>query len=428
MKKILFISILFSTTCVAQENIQSSIKYYTEKIQNYLDKEKALSGHYSIGTEGIKMYASPSDKLNHKAEFTISFDEIITFKDVIKEENGFKFYKEGHYDKPRNVWAPRPKFPYYDKDISIKKLNGLRIAIDPGHIAGDFEIGDLEKKHLKFAKDSLNGMKDSIEIAEGMLTYATAMILKEKLEAQGASVFVTRKCMDCTAFGMNYKDWKRTEYFRTVDTLYTLGKISLSQKKFFYGKKVQDRDVFRVIFRDWELIERGKIINAFKPDLAVIIHYNVDETNLEWLKPTNKNFNMCFVAGAFMKGDLSSMEKRFEFLRLLITDDLEQSMELSASVLKNMESTLQVPTAGIQDATYLREGCLPASTKGVYCRNLQIPRYIHAPIVYGETLYQDNINECQLLNKEKDKTKNERVKQVADAYYSGIINYISGIK
>jgi len=74
------------------------------------------------------------------------------------------------------------------------------------------------------------------------------------------------------------------------------------------------------------------------------------------------------------------------------------------------------------------EGCLPTEANGVYCRNLQLPRYIHSPIVYGETLYQDNFNECKLLSTETDKTKNKRIQQVADAYFKGILNYVNPSK
>jgi N-acetylmuramoyl-L-alanine amidase len=157
----------------------------------------------------------------------------------------------------------------------------------------------------------------------------------------------------------------------------------------------------------------------------VIIHYNVDETNIGWDKSCTKDFNMTFVGGAFMKNDLSSQEKRFEFLRLLITDDIERSIQLSSAVVKSFEKTLNVKTACIKDAKYLYKGCLPTSENGVYCRNLQLPRYIHSPLVYGETLYQDNINESKLLNSETDKTKNKRVQQVADAYFQGILDYVT---
>jgi N-acetylmuramoyl-L-alanine amidase len=151
----------------------------------------------------------------------------------------------------------------------------------------------------------------------------------------------------------------------------------------------------------------------------------VDETNTGWTKPANKNFNMTFVGGAFIKSDLSTPEKRFEFLRLLISEDLEKSIALSSSMVKNFEKNLNVKTAKLIDATYLMKGCIATEEAGVYCRNLQLTRYIHSPLVYGETLYQDNINECVLLNKECDKTKNERIQQVAEAYFQGVMNYIS---
>lgn len=135
--------------------------------------------------------------------------------------------------------------------------------------------------------------------------------------------------------------------------------------------------------------------------------------------------DMTFVGGAFMRSDLASAEKRFEFFRLLVSDDLESSVSLSSCVVNSFESTLNVPTAAISDAKYLREGCLATTAKGVYCRNLQLTRYVHSPLVYGETLFQDNVNEAQALSRETDKTKNERVQQVAEAYYKGILNYIT---
>ena len=283
-------------------------------------------------------------------------------------------------------------------------------------------MGDLEKKHIIIKGDSLNGITDSIEIAEGMLTYATAILLKEKLEAEGAIVFLTRTADKC-AFGKTYQQWKKDDLKTAVDSLYKIGELKAWQKDHFNSSKVKDRDIFRVVFRDLELAKRVELINNFKPDYTVVIHYNVDETNLDWNKTTNKNYNMCFVGGAFMKNDLSTKEKRFEFLRLLITDDLEKSIAISSSVMKSFESELKVPTATARDAKYIIEGCLPTEANGVYCRNLQLPRYVHSPIVYGETLYQDNINECKLLSAETDKTKNKRVQQVADAYFKGILNF-----
>ena len=421
----IFLFLFLSTTIPAQQDVQSKIKYATEKAQTYLDKEKALSGYYSIDKEGIKIYSSPQNKASKKPEFTVNWLLSDYLDDKIQNHTYQQlldiYFKTGTFKFPEGEY---PDGVYIKKNPNAKKLEGIRIAIDPGHIANDFTMGDLEKKHIIIKGDSINGIKDSIEIAEGILTFATAQLLKDKLEKEGAIVFLTRTADHC-AFGKTFTQWKKTDFKNAVDSLYKIGELKSSQKQYFLSAKVKDRDIFRVIFRDLELAKRAELINKFKPDYTVVIHFNVDETNSDWNKTTDKNFNMCFVAGAFMKNDLSSKEKRFEFLRLLITDDLEKSISLSSSVTKQFETELQVQTATIRDAKYLIEGCLPTNADGVYCRNLQLPRYIHSPLVYGETLYQDNINECKLLGKETDKTKNKRLQQVAEAYFKGIINFVS---
>jgi N-acetylmuramoyl-L-alanine amidase len=415
---ILFPFLFFNLPGYGQHSdVQDKIKYYTEKAQNYLDKEKALAGYYSIDEKGVSMYASGEDKKNGKAEFSIEWNQVRDFNYKMKfvpPGEMFSHYKAGK--------LPRIMEGQYRPEVV--GLKNLKIALDPGHIADNHMTGDLEKKHIKIKGDSLNGIKDSVEISEGMLTYATAELLKEKLKNDGATVFMTRTA-DNTAFGKTFEQWKKDDLKKAVDSLYKIGELSGKQKQYFLGRKAKDRDIFRVVFRDLELAKRAELVNNFHPDLTIVIHYNVDEANIDWEKCSDKDYNMTFVGGSFMKGDLSTKEKRFEFLRLLLTDDLEKSIALSKAVVKNFESELNVKTADIHDAKYLAEGCLPSGENGVYCRNLQLPRYIHSPIVYGETLFQDNLNECKLLNEECDKKKNKRVQQVADAYYRGILEYVS---
>ena len=413
----LFILFILSIRCFSQDAATLlRMKYYTEKAQNYLDKEKALSGFYSVTAEGISMYASAANKASHKAEFFIGWRNLAAYIDLIRETNAvFDIYNSGRYE------------PLVTDGILLpvrEGLKGYKIALDPGHIAYDMETGALEMKHIKMKADPAVGLTDSAEVAEGMLTYATAQLLKAKLEKEGAQVFITRKDGN-SAFGKTFAQWKKDDLLRVVDSLSKIGELKPEQKKYFNSGKAKDRDIFRVIFRDLELAKRVELINNYKPDFTVIIHYNVDETNKEWQKPTDRNMNMAFVGGAFMRNDLSNTEKRFEFLRLLISEDLEKSIQLSGAVVESFEKTLNVPTASIRSAKYLVEGCLPTGTNGVYCRNLQLTRYIHTPLVYGETLFQDNFNEIRALNMESDKTKNARVQQVAEAYFQGVLHYVN---
>ncbi len=424
MRLLLLTFLFFTNFCIAQDTTnQSKMKYYIEKVEKYLDREKALSSFYSISKEGIKMYASPKDKLNNKKEFLIRWNEIQIF-------NEFEFYEcnRTRFDTYKlGVVSSGPGLceRYFKPKDTTKQLSDYKIAIDAGHTAGDITMGEIEKKDVKFKRDTTNGLNDSISFAEGMLTFATAKLLKEKLEAEGAQVFMTRTFNGGTAFGVTFDDWLKTSYKNAVDSLFKIGEINADKKEWFLNNKCTKRDKFRLIFKDIELQKRGEIINNYYPDFTIIIHYNVDETNTGWTKPSNKDFDMTFVGGAFMKNDLSTIDKRFEFLRLLISDDLEKSITLSSAVVTSFEKTLLVKTATINDAKYLRQSCFATNEKGVYCRNLQLTRFVHSALVYGETLYQDNINECKLLNKETDKTKNERVQQVAEAYYQGILNYIS---
>lgn len=419
--------LLFAPTSAFSQNaaIASQIKYHTEKVKKYLDKNNALSPYYSINTNGVSIYASAQNKLKNSAEFHLDWDQIETFNNSLKKWNSttaFKVYRSGNYkDTTSSLKNPAPTMAEQIYSPETKVLKGLKIAIDPGHTAGDMETGGIEQKCLNFKCDSLKGLKEPIAISEGVLTYATAKLLKGKLEAEGAEVFMTRTFDGGSAFGFSFEHFLKK---KSIDSLYTAGVITIKQKGILLDPKKSKKDKFRFVFKDLELQKRAEIINKYHPDLTVIIHYNVDETNTGWTKPANKNFNMTFVGGAFMKSDLSTPEKRFEFLRLLTSKDLENSIALSASMVKSFEKVLNVKTATAKDATYLIQGCLATDELGVYCRNLQLTRYIHGPLVYGETLYQDNIMECIALNKECDKTKNQRVQQVADAYYQGILTYI----
>lgn len=424
--KSLAFALFLLTISVSAFSQDSLINHYNKKILTYLDKQKALPPHYLINNNGIKIFASAYNKSIAKAEFSIDWQQLEAFKIVLKNCNQTtvaEIYNSGKFSDSINCIA-NDSTKILANNVGF--LSGYKIAIDAGHVAGDFATGQMEQKYLKFGPDPSCNLVDSIVIAEGVLTFATASLLKDSLEKAGAVVFLTRPFNGSTAFGITYEDWLKNDFNNTIEQLYQSGKISLAKKN-WYLTKATKREKFRMVFKDLDLKKRAEIINNYQPDFTIIIHFNVDETNTGWTKPGNKNFNMAFVGGAFMGGDLSNIEKRFEFLRLLITNELEESINLSSNMLNSFEQNLGIKTANFKDATYLPKGCLTTEKNGVYCRNLQLTRYIHSPLVYGETLYQDNIHECVLLNKETDKTKNVRVQEIANAYFIGVKNYV-GVK
>jgi N-acetylmuramoyl-L-alanine amidase len=302
-------------------------------------------------------------------------------------------------------------------------LRGLKIAIDPGHFGNTRHDAAIEQKYLRFVRPA--APRDTVLLYESNLTWATAAILAARLREGGAEVFITRTGPGMTSFGYTYRDWLKQRRADVLDSLVAAGSMTAAKRTRL--ARLGAVLFYREFFRDFELVNRAKLVNGFKPDATVIIHYNVDEKNAPWKKPTGKNYTMAFVPGAFSPQDILRTDGLVNFLRWLLTDDFDDSRRLSALTVSHFASSLGIPVARASDATYLRDNCLYAGVPGVFCRNLVLCRLINSPLVYGESLYQDNITECEgLMRCDEDiygvKT-NERVGKVANCYYDALFAF-----
>ena len=400
----------------AQVNSDSLISLYTKKMQKYLDKDKMASDFFSFTERGIEVHAPATDTTRRKLELFIAWNNMDKVKDIFRYPDFQKYLTQ---EKISN-WAVYAD-AFEDNFTSPKGiLHGYKIALDPGHIAGDLETAKTEKKWVEMKNPP-------VQLIEGELTLATALILKKKLEAEGATVMLTRDQPNQSAFGLDYKTWKDSLFAQSIDSAYAKGDISFEEKNYL-RYKANDTEIFRRFFMLEDVRERARKINAFHPDLTLIIHYNVDETNQNWNKPTKKDYVMGFVGGSFSNDEFEKPEARIEFLRLLLTDDVEHSIEFSKYIVGSLSEKLKVPAALDSNAIYLRDNCMNTDASGVFCRNLTLTRMVKGTLCYGESLYQDNINECKALSKKDVKIgemeTSKRVEEVAEAYYQGIMNYV----
>jgi N-acetylmuramoyl-L-alanine amidase len=251
-----------------------------------------------------------------------------------------------------------------------------------------------------------------IQFDEGTLTFLTAIYLKALLEKEGAEVMVTRAAIGQGVYRQSFFSW-------------------LADQPYLWGEKKHLSQLFRAHYNGLDLRERAEKINQFHPDLTVIIHYNAhdsEEENSLKTKVTDRNFNLVFMPGGFCQGELASVENRYEFVRLLVSDDLERSEQLSKCLLAQFIKVLDVPSISAKDgASYLERACLKVD-EGVYARNLALTRLVHGPVAYGETLVQNNALECLKLAQKDTEIDgipcSSRIKQVAQAYASGIKDYV----
>lgn len=430
-----FLLFLILSIELSAYNADSLVRHYNEKADRFLVGSPEVRNQFAVLNNGVAVYASGADKSNNLPEFFISWEELESFKAAVKLRPHHRFIPYMVLKRQLKLQGKTLSWPL-ESETNAKKfhapylpLHGLRIAIDPGHIAHDTIKGRLEQKFISMKMPT---GKDSVRLAfaEGQLTWLTAAILADHLKRQGAEVMLTRYEMNQTAFGRTYEEWKLFDNGKSLDSLIAAYPENKNYADLKSGKLKEERSYFRYVFKDVEIRKRAEVIGNFSPDFTVVIHYNVDELNVPWTKPTSRNFCMLFVPGAFQSGELNDQESRLDFLRLLLSDEIDNSVTGASHIAAAFNEDLKVPLANANDAAYLSASCLYSGQSGVYCRNLSMTRLIHGPILYGETLYQDNVNEIRLLSGKyvSDPVSGiqapPRVIQVAAAYEKGIRNWI----
>jgi N-acetylmuramoyl-L-alanine amidase len=401
-----------------------------KRFDTYLNFKGSLNNLVRFTKDGIQIYNAKGQK-----EFTAYQKEIPMLAEVFENYDtkaAIKFYKGKANNKLSKqqrdsirIYMDVPK-KGGDKNDALP-LQGIKVAIDAGHIASSFTEAMNEQKFLYFLRDSLKSTLDTVKIYEAELTYKTSMILKGMLEEKGAAVFLTRPTPSLTTFGYSYAYWFANYKQKVLDSLLQANKLeALEYRKL---NKLPEYNFFWDFFRDHELANRAKLINAYKPDATCIVHYNVDEKNVPWKKPSTNNYTMAFIGGCFTAERLDNMESKINFLRLLFSSQLDDSEKLAALTVKEFAENLGIPPATPNDADYLKSNCISTGNKGVYCRQLILCNKINSPLVYGESLYQDNVEECNSLMKNTVtmygiKT-NERVIKVARSYYNAILYYFT---
>jgi N-acetylmuramoyl-L-alanine amidase len=419
----------FSAVSCSPQN--PAVATYQNRFNNYLNFKGSLTPYVSITGKDVRIYKNAADKAQDEPELLIDYSEIKTFEYLLKyapQDSIESILKRKGADKWSKRTVGELLIQYEEEPRQLKPtkpLEGKKILIDPGHIAGNHDMAWMEQKYICFRKDSCPALPvDSIRLQEGVLTFATASILKKRLEEQGASVVLTRG-ENKTVFGVTYYDWLDFRKKKVLDSLKIKGELDAAKHKHLLG--LDERDFFWEFFRDFELAARARYINKQNPDLTIIIHYNVDEKNTAWSRPSDKNYTMVFMPGAMSSDVFRSYNGKLNFLRLLLTDDLPLSEKISSLTLQEFNKQLGVTPAEKKDAQYLEDNCISTVQKGVFCRNLALCKSVKSPLVYGECLFQDNKDEYLELSR-SDKTyygirTNARVKAVSDAYYNAILQF-----
>lgn len=280
----------------------------------------------------------------------------------IAKDPGWQDCVELRLAKPGSVARRTPR--YWRALSEIKKtsrpLQGLKIAIDPGHLGGKW--ARMEERWFTIG--------DAKPVTEGDLTLTVAKLLAPRLRALGASVDLVRSS-DVPLTG------------RRPGTLH-----AAAREEFARGAAEPPREeniewhAERLFYRASEIRARGLLVNReLRPDLVLCLHFNAEA----WGDPmqpalTDRNHFHALVNGCYAASELNFDDVRFEMLLKLLSHSFDEELALSESVATTMAAATGLPPYQYTTGNARAVG----KTGYVWARNLLANRIYECPVIFLE--------------------------------------------
>ncbi len=251
-----------------------------------------------------------------------------------------------------------------------KPLEGLTIALDPGHIGGQW--AQMEERWFKIG--------DSRPVMEGDMALITARYLSARLSALGAKVVMVRDKTEpvTRARPRDFRKAALAEFKRQGITKPRDGYNGPNDPLKFNSIQWQSELLF---YRVSEIRTRAELVNRkIKPDVAICLHFNAEE----WGDPatpslTDRDHLHMLVNGNYGAGELRNEDIRFDMLFKLLDRSARDEFPLSDSVAASLATA-----TGLPPYIYHGRGRRVTESPYVWSRNLLANRLYRCPVVYCE--------------------------------------------
>jgi len=334
----------------------------------------------------IDQVYTPDGAFWHYAE--IDNDKVTVFSDTAKAHPLFTL----HFAASDSACAPLP-YHYQTQATShdpAQPLKGIRIALDPGHIGGDWAV--LEARYFKLGDDP--------PVKEAELNMITCERLAERLRADGADVVWAKH------------GYEPVTHLRPEDLHHeAIAALALPEHapshsgytpSFLFGLPLPhaphsgnqrvsetriDNEAALLFYRVAEIRARGDVVNPLHPDLTICVHYNADD----WGDPNHPTLTdhsrlVIFTNGAYEKSELVYDDYKYDLLRKLLDRTAVQEERGCALVGQSMLDTLKYPPENYP-GTYFAHHV--TNVPSVYARDLLANRIYHGPVIYCEGPYMN---------------------------------------
>jgi len=267
------------------------------------------------------------------------------------------------------LWRPAKSLPPADPS---KPLNGLRIALDPGHLGGNW--AKMEERWFKVG--------DTKPVKEGDLALKVARLLAIRLKELGAKVFFVRNSAEPVTP-------KRPDDFKTLARKILIKNgVPRPRPDVLDPNDSEKEQTIRwqseiLFYRYSEIRRRAVLVNTkLHPDLVLCLHFNAEG----WGDPNNptlidNNHLHLLVNGSYLKDELEFDDERFEMIRRLLSRVYDEELPAAEAVAASMAKDTGLPPYQYPTTqTTTKVG----TTGYVYARNLLATRLYRCPVVYCE--------------------------------------------
>ncbi len=301
---------------------------------------------------------APGDAAAAQIRVTDAAAHIRTGPDQWKE---VPFAAEGvqTHPGPERFWRKASELPAAP---ASKPLKDLHIAVDPGHLGGEW--AQMEARYFQIG--------ETRPVMEGDLTLEVARKLKPLLEAKGARVSLLRSSDEPVTHdrpkSLRAAAAADLSGNSSVPIASNAERIRLHSELFFY--------------RISEIRSRATLVNErLKPDLVVCLHFNAEE----WGNPEDpqlipRNHLHALVNGCYGARELEWDDVRAEMLGHLFTRTVEEALPLNETLADALAEVSGLPPFTYFSNNAKRVGEGPY----VYARNLLANRLYKAPVVFLE--------------------------------------------
>ncbi|MEM6911878.1 MAG: hypothetical protein AAF555_09900 [Verrucomicrobiota bacterium] len=307
----------------------------------------------------LAIYASKSDAWTSRIEI---FDEYALIQTSGADPDArYRLHFRRTDENPVQVaryWTPARDRP--PPSLPEQLLQGVHIALDPGHIGGDY--AQMEERWFQIG--SLPA------VMEGEMALRTAEILQDKLVAEGARVTLVRQRNQPVS---PYQPSDFLEY-----ALADLEDRGISPGKFLLQKFSE-----RLFYLASEIRARADLVNRLlQPDLVVCLHYNAEA----WGNPSqpelvSNNHLHVLVNGCFTDGEFAKDDQLFELLDRLLENTIAEELPLADEIARSLQKVTGLPAYRYPGSNAKR--VLPANPY-VWARNLLASRLYQCPVIYLE--------------------------------------------